>query len=121
MHGERIILQTNAGELNVHHQGLLKNYGWVWYDNQAITNLLCLNNMKKKYRVTYDSINGDSFVVHKDTHCIHFVCSNNGLYYHIAKNRQVSLLNSVSENMMGFSEQQTTKTKKASYLYAMVG
>ena len=105
-------LQTNAWEINVHHQGLLKSYGGVWYGNQAITNILCLNNVKMKYRVTYDSTKGDVFVVHKDTHCIHFVCSNNGLYYHDVNNRQISLLNAVSESLTVFSEQQITKAKK---------
>ena len=49
------------------------------------------------------------------------MCSNNGLYYHDVNNRQISLLNAVSENLTGFSEQQITKAKKARDLYAMVG
>lgn len=71
--------------------------------------------------MTYDSAQGDSFVVHKDDELLHFICSNNGLYYHDMTNRQITLLNAVSENMEGFYEQQITKAKKARDLYAMVG
>ena len=75
-----MILQTNAGQINIKQKGYLKNYGWVWYDPRAITNILALNNVKQKFRVTYDSATDDTFIVHKRDHKIHFVASNNGLY-----------------------------------------
>ena len=40
---------------------------------RAITNILCLNTVKQKYRVTYDSTKGDSFAVQKDKYLLHFV------------------------------------------------
>ena len=49
--------------------------------------------MKKKYKVTYDSGSGDTFVVHKKTHLLQFVSNNNGLYYHDTNNRQIASLN----------------------------
>ena len=78
--------------MKVNHQGYLKNYGWVWYDRRAVSNILCLHNMKKKYKVTYDSGSGDTFVVHKKTHLLQFVSNSNGLYYHDTDNRQITLL-----------------------------
>ena len=92
---EGMTLQTNPGEIKVHSQGFSHNYGWVWYDQRAITNILCLNNIKQKYRVTYDSANGDSFTVHRDNKLLHYTSSNNGLYYHDVKKKQFTLLNTV--------------------------
>ena len=38
----------------------------VQYYEDGIANILSLNNVKKKYRVTYDSATYDCFEVHKD-------------------------------------------------------
>ena len=118
---ESIILQTNAGEISINNKGYLNGYGWVWYDERAITNILCLNNMKQKYKVTYDSSREDAFIVHKRDKKIYFTSSDNGLYYHDTTNRQVNLMNTVEENMLGYTERQITRAKKARDLYAMVG
>jgi len=37
-----------------------------WYYVYCISNILSLNNIKKKYRVTYDSVAHDCFEVHKE-------------------------------------------------------
>jgi hypothetical protein len=36
---------------------------WVWFNKQAITNIICLKNLIKIYRVTYDSKVETTFVV----------------------------------------------------------
>ncbi len=38
----------------------------VWYSSKAITNILALKNVIKQYRVTYDSDELVSFVVHRE-------------------------------------------------------
>ena len=43
-----------------------------------MTNILSLNNITKKYRVTYDSEQGD---VHKENRNMIFLKAKNGLYY----------------------------------------
>ena len=60
--------------------GYLKNYGDVWFDERAITNILCLKNVKQKYRVTYDSTTDGVFTVHKPGQQPHFVMHN--FWYH---------------------------------------
>ena len=50
-----ITLHANGGILNVNWKGHLDNYGWVWFDSRAITNIICLNNVKKKFKVTNNS------------------------------------------------------------------
>jgi hypothetical protein len=37
----------------------------VWYDPNAITNIIALHNLSKQYQITYDSEEDSSFVVHR--------------------------------------------------------
>src|SRR5210317_205274 len=113
-------LQTNAGEIYINKMGNLNGYGKVRCDERAITNILCLNNIKKLYRVTYDNASDDTFIVHKNNSLIKFTSSQNGLYLHDTDNIQISLLNTVDENMTVFSEQQINKAKNGRDSYAMV-
>ena len=88
----------NGGSITTNIQGHFKNYGDVWFDERAITNILCLKNMKKKYRVTYDSAKNGTFTVHKPDVQLHFVMHQDGLHYHDTKNREVTLIQTVQEN-----------------------
>ena len=72
----------NGGSITTNRQGHLKNYSDVWFDERAISNILYLNNMKKKYRVTYDSAENGTFTVHKPDAQLHFVMHQDGLHYH---------------------------------------
>ena len=38
-------------------KGYVKGYGKVWFYEQAITNILEFNNIKSKFRVTYERNN----------------------------------------------------------------
>jgi hypothetical protein len=52
----------------------VKNYGDVWYDANAITNILSLKNVPNKFHVTYDSNGEGAFIVHKPNGIdVHFV------------------------------------------------
>ena len=75
----------NGGSLTTNGQENLKNYGEVWFDERAITNILCLKNMKNKYRVTYDSAQNGTFEVHKPDVQLHFVMHQDGMHYHNTK------------------------------------
>ena len=83
---DSIVLYTNTREMLVNMKGKLKGYGMVWFDNRAMVDNLRLHNMKKKYRVTYDSWSGDKFIVHKPDKEIWFIYSKNGLYFNETKN-----------------------------------
>ena len=45
-------VKGNSGSIATNKIGYLKNYGKVWFDERAITNILCLKDVKHKYRVT---------------------------------------------------------------------
>ena len=54
-------MQGNGGSITTNFKAYVKNYGEVWFDTRAITNILSLKNVKNKYRVTYDSETEDVF------------------------------------------------------------
>ena len=61
-----INLHANGERLSVNWQGHLNNYGCVWFDIRAIMNILCLNNARNKFKITYDSETNYVFHVHKN-------------------------------------------------------
>ena len=81
-------------------QGYLPGYGWVWFLEHGIANILALKNVKKRYRVTYDSQNGKDFVVHKDDggEPRRFKESEHGLYYMDTTTQGMPLVSTVKEN-----------------------
>ena len=58
-------VKGNGGSITTNKIGKLKNYGDVWFDECAITNILCLKNVKQKYQVTYNSSTDGVFTLHK--------------------------------------------------------
>ncbi len=55
----------NGSGLKITRQGKFPGYNfWVWFSKKAITNIICLKNLIKIYRVTYDSKVEMTFVVH---------------------------------------------------------
>ena len=71
----------NGGSITTNKIGHLKNYGDVWFDERAITNILCLKKVKQKYRVTYNISTDGVFTVHKQGQQLHFVIQKDGLHY----------------------------------------
>ena len=55
--------------LITNQKAYVKNYGEVWFDPEAITNILSLKNVRQKYRVTFDSEGGNSFLIHRPSKC----------------------------------------------------
>jgi hypothetical protein len=58
-------IHSHAGVSSTRFQATLPGYGMVWFDPNGIANILSLSNVKKKYRVTFDSHTDDIFHVHK--------------------------------------------------------
>jgi hypothetical protein len=58
-------MTSNGGGLKIMEQCKIPGYKyWVWFSENAITNIICLKNLLKIYRVTYDSKVNATFVVH---------------------------------------------------------
>ena len=102
-------VKGNGGDLKTHKKAYVKNYGEVWFDERAITNIMSLKNVKEKFRVTYDSDRDGTFTVHKPNIVnIKFGMHCNRLYYHDTVNRQVAMVQTVTENKKGYSKRQLT-------------
>ena len=126
-------LATNAGTRESNQIADVPDYGTVWYDARAIANIFGLSDLKKKYRVTYDSQNGDCFDVHMKGKIIKFKCNKDGLYeYNVSddyltgvadeKKKEIShVIETVKENRSGFSDRQYIRAKAARELYHNVG
>ena len=114
-------VKGNDVSITTNKIGYLKNYGDIWFDERALTNIHCLKNVKQKYRVTYDSSTDGVFTVHKPGQQLHFVMHKDGLHYHNTRNREITLVQMVQENEEGYSQRQIQDAKKARDLYAKVG
>ena len=118
---ESITVKGNGGALTTNKKGYLPNFGDVWYDDRAITNILSLDSVAQKYRVTYDSEGKHCFTVHKPDELVHFNRAPNGLYYHDTLERDITLLNTVEDNKSKFSARQVQRAEVARKVYRMVG
>ena len=58
-------MHSNGGANVTSLKGTLAGYGKVWFDPKGIANILSLSRVAKKYRITYDSEEGNRFVVTK--------------------------------------------------------
>ena len=88
-------VKGSGSSITTNKIGYLKKYGDVWFDERAITNILCLKNVKQKYRVTYDSSRDGVFTVHKTGQQLHFVMHKDGVHYHNTKNCEITLVQTV--------------------------
>jgi Reverse transcriptase (RNA-dependent DNA polymerase) len=127
---ETLELSTNGGKLSTNMKAMVPNYGEVWYDPGAITNIFSLSEMEKKYNVTYNSSAESAFIVQLPTKQIKFTKSFNGLYYfkptyNTNSGNETSLVNhsieSVKENKLFFTDRQVQRAKLARNIYHAIG
>ena len=78
----------------------LPGYGKVWFYEDGIANMLSLNNVKKKYHMTYDSTACDCFEIHKvdGTKCV-FKPSKKGMFY-LSVNNDIVLVTTVEDKFL---------------------
>ena len=76
-----INMATNGGTKRMNVTGEVPEIDEVWFDATNVANILSLNLLRKKYRVTYDSDIKNSFFVHiEDGMIIEFRGTPEGLY-----------------------------------------
>ena len=120
-------IKTNGGLLSTDMVGTLDGFGQVWYHPAAVTNILSLSSIKNKFRVTFDSEDGDCFVVHKPGKYRCFHTTTDGLYAmrveELLKTKKKSnglFLQTVEDNKTGFSKRAIQRASKAKELYGIV-
>lgn len=118
-------INSHGGAWTTNQQGFLPGYGNVWYDPNGIANILSLSHVKSRFRVTYDSKNGDQFVVHKpDGSLKRFQHSSIGLYFFDTASSSTSsaaMVTTVHEKMAKYSDRDVLAAKKARHLQDILG
>jgi hypothetical protein len=64
--GKRAVsMSSNGGGLQISKEFMVLGYDfWVWFSIRATTNIICLKNLIRLYRVTYDSERQTAYIVH---------------------------------------------------------
>jgi hypothetical protein len=121
---ESLTLKSNGGELIVSHIADVSDYDEpVWFSKRAIANIFALKNMKKQYKVTYDS-EEESFLVHRESSGLPnlaFKEHGNGLHFFDPRTADFAFVETVESNMQLFSKRQIDRANKARSLYASLG
>ena len=125
--GREMHIHCNAGILVVTMVGDLEGYGTVWYHPDAIANILSLSNVSTKNLVTFNSRDGQGFVVHGETQQ-HFIQSAPGLYYrdmstqpHHANTLAGDGIDTVEKNESKYSTRDIARAKQARKLQEITG
>ncbi len=115
--GEAMLIHTNAGDTTTRMVGDLDGHGEVWYHPSGIANILSLSNVKKMYRVTFDSDQENQFIVHKpDGELWVFKESQSGLYYlevEVIDQSGTTLVNTVADNASRYTNQEYSRATLA--------
>ena len=118
-------LYTNGGLLETKHKADLPQWGEVWFNENAITNIFSYAEMADKYQITYDSTADDAFIVHLPDKAVRFERLGNNLYvYKPPKSKStqsLQLLNTVEENKSFYTQRQFDRAKRARDLYHALG
>ena len=103
----------------------LPGYGEVWFDRNNAANILCMRNMKARFRVSHDTDNGDTFRVrHRSTGdlVMEFVPSEDGLYYYEASSECGNVLvTTVAMNKSRYTKQDVMRATEARKLQRVMG
>ena len=90
-------IRCNAGKTTTNLIGDLPGYRTVWYHPNGIANILSLKKVKEKYHVTYDSWDGNKFIVSGSGVHREFKQSPRGLYHMVVSKEATTLVNTVDE------------------------
>jgi len=107
----------------INKKGDLNGYITVWYHPEGIANILSLQNVQKKHKVTFDSSPGTGFVVHKADVTSHvFMPSSKGLFFSDVKGNIVYvLINTVDKNKNKYKVKQYSDARKARLIQDIIG
>ena len=118
-------IRCNAGLKTTRYRGMLPGLGWVWLLYGGVANILSLSRMKERFRVTYDSVSGNSFnVIKKDGKVVRFTERSNRLYcfdMHDRTEESTILITTVEDNKLKFSGQDVAKADQARILQQRLG
>ncbi len=111
-----IMVHCNNGWSYTNLEGDLGNMT-VYHNPYGIANVMSLESIKGKHRVTYDSWDRDGvFKVHTKEGVVEFKPSEKGLHYHDTSEEDSNinnmLVNTVRENFKGHTKHEIAKAKE---------
>ncbi|GAX11354.1 hypothetical protein FisN_22Lu047 [Fistulifera solaris] len=115
-------INTNAGVATTNMMADLRGYGSVWFYRQGIANILSLALVKKKFRVTFDSGDGNAFILHKeDGETRQFQESDGGLYYLEVPMHGTVMVNTVADNASRYTNEEYSRAVLARSIQRRTG
>ena len=118
---EPLTLQSNGGSMRVNQVADIgKDQSPVWFSSKAITNILSLKEVIRRYRVTYDS-DDRAFFVFREKYGLPnmiFRMHKSGLHYYDPSSKDFSFVVTVEDNKLPFSKRQVEAAEKARGFYA---
>ena len=115
---------SNGGTRTTKMKGTLPGFGDVWYDPGAITNILSLSSVQERYRVSYDSHQGNTFNVHLDDgRIMRFKQAMSGLHYLDTAEQEVgwTFVTTVADKKARYSHGDYLRAVSARKLQVMIG
>jgi hypothetical protein len=115
-------MMSNGGGLKITKKCKMPGYKYlVWFSKKAITSIICLKNLIKCYRVTYDSELDTTFIVHRSAFGLPnllFEMHPCGLHVCYPKKMgEFGFVQTIEDNMKLLSKQQIAGAVQARDLY----
>ena len=116
-------MKSNGGGLKITKKCKIPGYKYkLWFSKKSITNIICLKNLIKCYRVTYHGSEVDTlFVVHRSVHGLPdllFEMHPFGLHIcYPAKMGEFGFVQTIEDNMKLFGKRQNAGAVRARNLY----
>ena len=118
----KLTIHCNAGVATTDRVGDFDQYGTVWYHPSGIANVLSLSKVNEKFKFTYDSTNGNQFIIHKkDGTQRNFSQSDTGLFYYNVSGKAIVLVNTVAENKLNYTNLDYTRALLARKIQTTIG
>ena len=118
-------IHCNAGVTSTNLVGDLPGYGTVWYHPQGIANILSLSKVISRdgYHVTFDSTNGNQFLVQKPDGSVRiFRQAPRGLYFMDTNATQnVALLQTVADKKSNYTNALYSRATLARSIQKIIG
>jgi hypothetical protein len=130
-----MILKTNGGDLITNMKANVKDFGEVWYNPNAVTNIYSMAEMEDKYHIKY---NEGEFIDNLPHTTATFKRNDRGLYAFIPplskttaitapfnavqlNEHAITPMDSVEENKLLYTDRQFERAKQARQLYHALG
>jgi hypothetical protein len=106
-------MSSNGGGLRITKECMVLGYEtWMWFTKRTMTNIICLKNIIRLYRVTYNSKRRTAFIVHREEYGLPNMVFDMHLcglhvYYPEKTDGKYNFVQTVADNMKLFTKQVT--------------